>query len=492
MRLPRRIQFLAVAFIAYMCASYFRLGRRPRHPSSSSSSSSTAASASAPSASAASAAVRGGGGGGTTTTITTPASALASGDAASPPSARIRYPYTCEALAHRSVSDEIAASDLLWAMGPTTGGPPGVTTTTTMVAPWSGQDARAGPHARRTFWVDVVNASCPRYIGTHVNGAAGVGHRYSNWIRGLDAAIYYNITYAFSFSWASGVHGDYAAWERMLGLGRGHLTLEEARAIPGIKVVGLSCPSSSQAGETMTDRFYEQHWGRAIRDPENCNALFVIPTDCWCYDAVTRTKPFTAYKFLAAGDAAKRDIDVLWVRSHVNIAVHVRKGDVYATPESTHAGIIRGTILPHLRRAGIRAPVSVHVFAEFDGADAFPELAALTNEPAPQPWDWDGAAPLRNVNVTFYPGLPARAAVYHFTQSDFLVVSESGFSALATTLSLRPLVLSVPNSDLMRHCQPTSACCDHQARCTFEAHMKMRAAADRILAADTCGLLEGR
>lgn len=369
-------------------------------------------------------------------------------------SAGREYPYTCESLAERGFG-EITEQDLLHGAETLLGSP--------------------------NFWHAHVNPECPKFISAQVNGMAGIGHRYSNFLAGLSAALHYNVTYAFQFSFGSGVHGGYTMTSKGTGIDRGFWTVEEVKARLGIEVVGLGC-RNSQPGNTMNKLFLEDHWGAQVRDASKCNVLYQITMDCWMHDLYTLTKPLTTYSFWLARHSSA-PLPLIWDTSNINIAVHVRKGDVYLPREEVHARIVRDTILPQLRTAGIQHDVNVHVFAEFDGANAFPQLAALAQE---------RGANGNLVNVTFNYNIDWWTTMYHFTQSDFFVWAWSGFSSMADMLMMRPLSLAPTDSNTMKWCHTNAACCERDGQCSYHAQLKTQAAAERLRAAEVCGLLDQR
>jgi hypothetical protein len=175
-----------------------------------------------------------------------------------------------------------------------------------------------------------------------------------------------------------------------------------------------------------------KRWREHILDPKLCNVLYELPKDKWAYDVTATTKFLMASKFHAAmrahssgqvlqGGLASAPTGaikpppmpkLIYDAAAVHVAVHIRIGDQYPTPEHVEARVVSGTILPALREAGLRAPVHVHVFAEKEGAEKFPALAALPN-------------------VRFYPDMAPLDTFYHLTQADFLVESFSSFSFAA-------------------------------------------------------------
>ena len=335
------------------------------------------------------------------------------------------------------------------------------------------------------FFHDAVDPACPKFVQNDVNGMAGLGHRALNMLAALHAALYYNVTYAHSFSWGSGVHGGYNGWDALLGLDRFPLMWSQLEGAPGLRTVRLPSPSSDGI---RNFNVFERLWGPLIRDPAACNTVFRLPGDVWPYDVTTRAKPLMAHLFLEAGGAGGAPPITAaratrWDPAAVNIVVHVRKGDVQSMPEDVLARVVSETVLPPLRRAGLGARAAVHVFAEFKGytGAAFPTLAALRDEGGP------GA-----VNVTFWEGASEWDAFLHMTAADFLVISQSGFPKLASLVSLAPLTLSFPSSDHVKHAHADTAPCYYDGRCSFTARTRVRAAAERLRSGEACGLLDRR
>jgi len=339
------------------------------------------------------------------------------------------------------------------------------------------------------FHHDAVDAACPKFVQNDVNGAAGLGHRALNMLAALHAALLYNVTYAHTFSWGDGVHGAYRGWDALVGLDRFGVHWNQAAARPGLREVRLPGPRGADAAATRNHALYEAQWGPIVRAPGDCNVVYRLPGDVWPYDVTTAAKPLLAHYFAAAGAARGGAAPVgaaravRWDPTAVNVAVHVRKGDVTAMPEDVLARVVSETVLPALRRAGVGARAAVHVFAEFRGytAAAFPALAALADEGGP-----------RAVNVTFWEGASEWDAFLHMTAADFLVISQSGFPKFASLLSIAPLTLSFPSSDHVKHAHADTAPCYYDGRCSFAARTRVRAAAERLRSGEACGLLDRR
>jgi len=356
-------------------------------------------------------------------------------------------------------------------------------------------NALSGLRAGAAFRHDVADAQCPRYVRNNVNGAAGLGHRAINALVALHAALYYNATYAHGFAWGGGVHGDYLGWRERLGWDRFAVSEADLDRIPGLRTVRLPGASS----QPRTHDTFERLWGPYLRNASACNVAFEFPGDVWPYDVTTLAKPVLAHYFQQAPFAspAMREAHALrWNSSDVNIAVHVRKGDVENQPDAVPARIVSETVLPALRAAsgGLARRAHVHVFAEYSrgytGA-AFPTLGALRGSPLAA-----GNSSLlhsgNGVRVTFWERASEWDAFVHMAAADFLIISQSGFPKLASLVSVKPLTLSAPSSDHYKHAHADTAPCFFDGRCSFSARARARAAAERLRSGEACGVLDSR
>ena len=322
--------------------------------------------------------------------------------------------------------------------------------------------------------VSRVDEACPRFVFAFQNHQAGLGHRMTNWAMALHTAAALNVTYAHtSFDGGGGRHGSFSGWDDWLGFTRGEHGLDDVKRRAGIRQVELP----GVGGYYGYNEAVLRQWAPIVHDEANCNVVFKVPDDAWMYDISSLTRAVMADKF--ARHAAPRRPRELpgWDARDVNIAVHVRFGDQYPTPEHVHARVVRETVLPALREARVRARRVVHVFAEEKVADKLPFLAALAAEAA-------AAEPA--VAVLFHPEADPMTSFWHLTQADFLVGSFSSFSWAAAQVALRPLALMQPSSDIMRMCGESSACCHHDGSCGFFATHRARLAAKRLAQIEAC------
>jgi hypothetical protein len=348
------------------------------------------------------------------------------------------------------------------------------------------------------FRHDEVDVACPRLVHNPVNGAAGLGHRAINMLVALHAALYYDATYAHTFAWGGGVHGDYLGWAERLGWDRFAVSVEGlARGTAPGALRAVKMPPAGP--QPRTHETFERTWGVALRNSSLCGSSFEFPGDVWPYDVTTLVKPLLAHYFLRAASGAQAPAHVLqWDAADINIVVHVRKGDVENQPDGVPARVVSETLLPALRAAGggLARRAHVHVFAEFSrgytGA-AFPALGALRGGANASGATGPAAATATSgVRVTFWERASEWDAFVHMAGADFLVISSSGFPKLASLVSLNPLTLSFPSSDHYKHAHADTAPCYYDGRCSFSARTRARAAAARLREAEACGLLDSR
>ena len=331
-------------------------------------------------------------------------------------------------------------------------------------------------------WHSNPDPACPRFVAASQNQGAGIGHRLVAYSMALHVALWWNLTFAHtSLDGGGGAHGNYNGWDSWLAFTVGEWGFDDVLKRPGIRRVALpSLGGYYQYNEIMIAR-----WKDAITSPDNCNVLFDLPLDNWAYDVSSTTKFLLSLKFshamqrhLTGAGLGKSAVfkapdmpALVFDPAHVHVAVHIRIGDQYPTPEHVEARVVRETILPELAASGLQAPVHIHVFAEKGDAATFPVFAALPN-------------------VHFYPEMPALDSFYHMTQADFFVGSFSSFSFAVAQVALKPLTYQQPSSDIFRMCGDASVCCMHSGDCWPTAKYRTKLVAQRLATLERCGALE--
>ena len=368
-----------------------------------------------------------------------------------------------------SLGDRVGRGAAVSPATPVTGDGPALRAPLPSAPPLRGEFSKewVAKHLRATLGApprtSVVDAACPKFVFAFQNHNAGIGHRMTNWAMALHTAVTFNVTFAHtSFDGGSGGHGSFDGWDGWLSFTSGELGLDDVMARKGIRTVELP----SVGGYYGYNEATVARWAPLISDPTQCNVIYKVPQDQWMFDISSSTKALMAWKF-AEHTAPRRPAELAhWSAGEVNIAVHVRFGDQYPTKEHTHARIVRETVLPALREAGVRAQFAVHVFAEEKAGEQLPLLKSLERE--------------KGVSVYFHPEASPMASFWHLTEADFLVASFSSFSWAAAQVALRPLALMQPSSDIMKMCADFAACCNHDGTCGFAAAHRATLAAERL------------
>ena len=318
-----------------------------------------------------------------------------------------------------------------------------------------------------------VDPACPVFVRPRYHDYAGMGHRFSNWIMGLVAALTLNATLLHvPFDYVSKPHGNYSGMDAFLGVGAGEWMEADALSRwPNLTSIDL--PRLDNYAPMAKGGMFSPHSRLAIwRDKREgmtrkCHIIFNTLADDWIYDPKPATKWVVAKKWGRNVPSLPNPLRQLqWRASDVNIAVHFRIGDMQPTKEDWHVALLNGTILPVLRAAmgsdGNAAPASdsssnagakivVHVFMRSDVDHklfkAFP-----------------GLAPLLADQVVFHTadGMTPFQTWLHLTQADVLLQSRSAFSEYAAHVATRPLSFAADGSrfgERYQQCGVGAICC---------------------------------
>ena len=324
--------------------------------------------------------------------------------------------------------------------------------------------------------------ACPRFVAAIQDTGAGTGHRMHDWSTGLWVARNFNLTLLHtSLSVGGKEHGSAASWDEHLGIAWGENGMspaDAARLFPSLKQVLL--PRLGHWGVPNAQALAV--FGPAIAAHPGCDVLFFARGDEWPADTSPLTRATLAWKFAASSAALVRAASappLVFNASAVNVAVHFRVGDMTPTPEHVLSIITLGKVVPALRRAGVRAPIHVHVFT--DGA-------------RPLPFFKQNVAAVGDAGLALFShgDLPSWPAFWHFANADIFVGSLSSFSWMAGLFSSRPFALlqhGDPNQ-LVEYCADSArsaGCCWTWADCEPSALERLDAAAKRIAASEACG-----
>ena len=338
----------------------------------------------------------------------------------------------------------------------------------------------AADRAPTFFAHALVDKKCPRFVAALQDTGAGVGHRVREWSTGLWVARLFNLTLVhISLDVGGREHGSAAGWDDFLGMTWGENGLdivEVRRRIPSVKEVLL--PRLGFWG-VPNDKALSI-FAPVIAENAGCNVIFVIRGDETPKDSSPLTRAILSWKFAAASATLLRTGSappLVYDAAAVNVAVHYRVGDITPTPENVLGIITFAHVLPALRRAGVRAPIHVHVFS--DGPRELPFFEAESKKST------------SGVALFKHGDLAARPTFWNFANADIFVGSLSGFSWMVGLFATRPFALLQHGDTNQFHeycadADRSAGCCWVWAECETSALERLDAAAKRIAASESC------
>lgn len=102
----------------------------------------------------------------------------------------------------------------------------------TLDLPYDAQSTEAGGHGSGAFPHTAVDPGCPTFVLPKYHDYAGMGHRLSNWVMGLVAAISLPATLLHApLDYASKPHYNYTGLDAFLGVGSGEWREDAAMAV---------------------------------------------------------------------------------------------------------------------------------------------------------------------------------------------------------------------------------------------------------------------
>lgn len=244
------------------------------------------------------------------------------------------------------------------------------------------------------------------YLTQVPNRGAGIGHQMGNWNSGYWFAKKFGVQYAYS---------DFSdpSWDKFLGFGEGEVTAKELLQ-QGYKKRKL--PYFDEASETdlkLIQKMIDAYQGKKI--------VFFLELDQFYgqqYGAMEHIKR----KFYSAS-ARKKD-SIIYERNCLNIAVHIRRGDITIGQKTKEPGLTKRWVtteyyeqLIHeiLKLLPTDTVYRIYLFSQGREED-FPELKGIPN-------------------LIYCLDMPARESFLHMVKADVLLTSKSSFSYKPALLS---------------------------------------------------------
>lgn len=279
-----------------------------------------------------------------------------------------------------------------------------------------------------------ASAVCPRFICVPTHPTGGLGHRLCNVAQSLLISAEYGIpTLAPSLNREGPKHGGYPGAEDIFRIDGAPFKCPDSPDNGKVDIVapaGWTMQTLKLKNDAVVDP--SPGWLRpqlGDLDP-TCRTIFRV-AEFWGPTSYESVRPAmrALYHPESATAVAIRGA-LLYNRSHFNIALHVRWGDITPNPPSYFVAVLR-RVMTTLRAVDARLPVDVWVFSESPTAmsDALKPFA--TEADTRVFFDTDAVA--------------AVASFIHLMEADVVIGSDSSFDWWVSWISRgTPVVLAAP------------------------------------------------
>lgn len=265
-----------------------------------------------------------------------------------------------------------------------------------------------------------ASAPCPRFAYIKINGGAGLGHQVVDVAIGLTFAFQHRAEFLYDQSGfhSRGHHGAYPWLPRYLGL-------DKARSV-------ADAAASGQVRHKIVTRAWQTRISGCnimIEGCEQCCYRLADPSgdNTWCqltsvglFHSVQ--EQFRAW-FAQSDPAAKSGLALMYNETTVNVAWHVRNGDVVLLKDR----LFYDTLMSEIRNIVGARKVHYYFFSERPLAQTHPFI-------------------LEYADTTLLHEMSEQLTFHHFVFADVLVTSGSSFPAAAAMLN-SGIVLQAPNKD---------------------------------------------
>lgn len=232
------------------------------------------------------------------------------------------------------------------------------------------------------------------YLAEKPNYGAGIGHQLANWNAGLHFSELFDVSFAaFPFSTEK--------WTTFLGLSEGENLADRMLVDQKIKKVRLP---SFENGDYKQISIIRQIID-VYRKQQKTDVLFLLEQDQF-WDQQYGTANFLSQKFFAS---TSRTIDkVLYDPSRINIAVHVRRGDITGMQERLLGNEYYLQVIKEVREILGKRPHTFNIYTQERGIGLH---------------DFE-----RIPNTTIQTGHTDTSDFLHLCLADILITSRSSFS----------------------------------------------------------------
>lgn len=238
------------------------------------------------------------------------------------------------------------------------------------------------------------------YFTAVPNVGAGIGHQMANWIAGYWFARQFGLNFA---------HTPFSSpkWEVLLGLGENEKSVQELVAKEGYRTIRL--PLFDEQNPAEVDRVQ-----RIIASYGDSKVIFVAEQDQFYRDQFGVIEDLQR-KFHSA--PARQSDTLSFSRDNLNIAIHIRRGDIVIGQENGNANLQMRwqdnsyflKVLTNVVDAiQTDRPIAIYVFSQGVRED-YEEFAAFPN-------------------VHFCLDMGPQDSFLHMAKADLLITSKSSFS----------------------------------------------------------------
>ncbi len=273
------------------------------------------------------------------------------------------------------------------------------------------------------------NTPC-HFICVKINSEGGLGHRLVNVGTSIRLAIGSGYPAAAFSVEGGGVHGNY--------LGADRLIFDDAAELRGIRCCescNQSIPVQHLDYPPLNVRDNLTELGRWVLETQEPACGLIIVPEFWTSSELEPVWPQMQQLYHSLSPTALAlKAQLLYSSDKLNIAIHVRAGDIIPTPLTYFALCLR-SVLAHLEASSLHSAVDVWLFSETSipsvEAELFAAAQAFDLFPTMLRLDAQSAPPL----LTFM----------YLTEADILLASDSGFSWAASFMSTKPVVVVASN-----------------------------------------------
>ena len=245
-----------------------------------------------------------------------------------------------------------------------------------------------------------VKQSGLNYYSAVPNPLAGIGHQLANWIAGYWYAKQFGLSFAY-------IPFSQSKWETFFGFGQDEVSVSELVIKKGYKKVNLPLFDETNQNEiNLTKKIIQSYAGE--------NVVFVAEQDQFYKDQYG-VIPDIKKKFYNA--SARKNDNLIFSKSHYNIAIHVRRGDITIGQQNGNENLLmrwqtndyfQKVLRTTVENLVVEKPIAIYLFSQGVKAD-FKEFENFNN-------------------IHFCLDMGAQDSFIQMVYADLLITSKSSFS----------------------------------------------------------------